>query len=104
MSPERGVGRAGAASQSFSEGSGCVEAGNLPLRDKRRAQIGSVDLVSVGGVYERDAMFAKLKGAVGQGAAVALGLADDLLCVNGRLLCLDVRNGLSVKEEQVVAR
>src|SRR3990172_4488098 len=64
MAPEPGVRRAPVASQSFSQGSGCVETGNLPLCDERRAQIGSVDLVSVGSVYERDTVFAELKGAV----------------------------------------
>jgi hypothetical protein len=48
-------------------------------------------------------MFAKLKGALGQAAAVALRLADDLLWVYRRLLRLDVGDGLTVKEQKIVA-
>jgi hypothetical protein len=81
-----------------------VEPGNFALCDERQAQVGSVDLVSVGGVYERDAVLAKLKRAIGQGAAVAFRLPDDFLCVNGRLLRLDIPDGLSVKEEEIVTR
>jgi hypothetical protein len=49
-------------------------------------------------------MFAELKGAVGQGAAVPLRLPDDFLRIYAGLLGLDIGDRCSVQEEEIVSR